>query len=291
MLNILLGSGNDTFTILRNHPGIPFTLNAGGGNDTINVGQNNLTGIFGSLALNGGAGSNTLNVNDRTGTADQTYTLDGNMLAVSSGPLAISYAAMQNLTVTGGAGNDVVAVRSDPDAPLTLNGGGGWNALDYSAYPADVYVNLQTGAATGMAGVANVQQVTGGAGNDILVGSGGNVLDGGAGNDVLIAGWWSSVLVGGEGDDLLIGGVTAYDGDDAALAAIRDYWAGPDDYATRAAGLAAGEGVPLLDATTVFANGGGNTLLGGDGLDLFFGSPDLDAHDWDPAAEQFVALA
>jgi Ca2+-binding RTX toxin-like protein len=121
--------------------------------------------------------------------------------------------------------------------------------------------------------------VTGGVGNDIVVGSGDNVLVGGAGRDLLIAGATYSVLDGGDGEDLLIGGTTAHDADDAALAAIRDYWAGEDDHATRVANLTTGNGVPLLDATTVTSHGG-TALTGGDGLDLFFANFDLDQHDW-----------
>jgi hypothetical protein len=137
-------------------------------------------------------------------------------------------------------------------------------------------VNLLTTAATGIgAGVSNVYNATGGPGNDVLIGFGGNVLSGGPGHDLLIAGGSYSMLVGGEGDDLLIGGITVYDGDDGALAAIRDYWAGGDDYATRVTNLTTGNGVPLLDGTTVFGNGG-NWLEGGPGQELFFANLDLD---------------
>jgi hypothetical protein len=48
------------------------------------------------------------------------------------------------------------------------------------------------------------------------------------------------------------------------------YWAGGDDYATRAANLASGTGVPLLDATVVMGNGGGNVLTGNGALALLF---------------------
>ncbi len=98
------------------------------------------------------------------------------------------------------------------------------------------------------------------------------------------------IVLGSFVADNLIGGTTAYDWDDASLEAIRDYWAGGDDYATRVANLTTGAAAPVLDATTVFANGGGNVLAGGDGLDLFFGSPDFDFHDSDPKAEVFVAV-
>ena len=58
-----------------------------------------------------------------------------------------------------------------------------------SAVAGGVVVDLRAGTATGLrGGVANIRNVVGSAGNDILVGNGGNVLRGGAGRDLLIAG-------------------------------------------------------------------------------------------------------
>jgi hypothetical protein len=68
------------------------------------------------------------------------------------------------------------------------------------------------------------------------------------------------------------------------------YWAGSDDYATRVANLTSGNGVPLLDATTVTSNGGGNTLTCGSGLDLFYGNLALDTYTWNPQTETFVSV-
>jgi len=56
-----------------------------------------------------------------------------------------------------------------------------------------------------------------------------------------------------------------------SLKAIMDYWAwSGDDYYTRAANVTSGNGVPLLDATTVTGNWGGNTLLGSGALALLY---------------------
>jgi hypothetical protein len=88
-------------------------------------------------------------------------------------------------------------------------------------------VNLRTGWAAGVGGgVRNVQNVTGGSGNDVLIaGASGSVLKGsdeaillgGPGNDLLITGS-RSLLIGGSGadhltagkDSILIGGTTVY---------------------------------------------------------------------------------
>ena len=74
------------------------------------------------------------------------------------------------------------------------------------------------------------------------------------------------------------------------------YWsATADDYATRVGNLLSGNGVPLLDATKVFNNGGGNTLLGNNGgageLNLFHGSdPSTENTDYNPAAGELFVL-
>ena len=71
--------------------------------------------------------------------------------------------------------------------------------------------NLTVGAATGTAGLAgaggitNIENVTGGTGNDSLVGSFGvNTINGGAGNDWIVGGPGNDVLNGGAGADVLV---------------------------------------------------------------------------------------
>ncbi len=162
--------------------------------------------------------------------------------------------ALANLPLAGGGGNDFFTPPT-----VGIDGGQGINALDYSnvyglSGPYGVYVNLVTGEASGLNGISRIQNVTGSAFDDILVGNGGNVLDGGAGRDLLIAGATASTLHGGNGEDLLIGGTTAYDTDQ--LAAVLDKWAVNLD-----AGSLNGQ---------VQSNGGGNTLLGQVETDLFF---------------------
>jgi hypothetical protein len=117
------------------------------------------------------------------------------------------------------------------------------------------------------------------------VGNGGNLLTGGNGRrNLLIAGSSASTLLGGDDEDILIGGTTAYDMNLASLQAIMDYWSTTlDDYATRVGNLLSGNSVPLLDATTVTSNGGGNTLTGGPGLNLYYGN-DTDITDFDPSS-------
>jgi hypothetical protein len=208
----------------------------------------------------------------------------------------VHFSGFANLV--GGSGADVFRFHDGGSVSGNIDGGGGTNTLDYAAYSDNVLVNLQTGTATGVGdSIANIQNVTGANGGpvgsyNLLVGNGGNVLTGGTGRrNLLIAGAAASTLLGGDDEDLLIGGTTAYDTDLASLLAIMAEWTRTDeDYDTRVFNLTHGIGVPLLDATTVLGNGGGNTLRGGPGRDLFFGNLSLDTSDWDPLSETFISV-
>jgi hypothetical protein len=237
--------------------------------------------------------------------AANTWTITGHDAGtLSSAFLAgtINFNWVKNLT--GGNGADSFLFADGAGIDGTIDGGAGTNTLDYSTYSSTVFVDLQTGSATGVGtGVANIQNVTGGSGGgaglyNILVGNGGNVLTGGDGRrNLLIAGASASTLIGGNDDDILIGGTTAYDTEAGlvSLQAIMNYWSSTtDDYATRVANLLSGNGVPLLDATMVHDNGGGNALTGNHGgaaeMNLFYGvDPTLETTDYNPAiGEQFV---
>jgi hypothetical protein len=323
--NLTGGSGDDTF-VFGNGASLSGTLDGGGGSNTIdssaystgeffaitgaNAGFGTPVGAFANIQnlLGGGAGGNYFYFADG---ASLSGTLDGgsggnNTLDSSAYSTGESFvingandgfgtpvAAFANIqTLIGGAGNNSFAFSDGGSLDGGLNGGSGaGNTLDYSTgWTGSVLVDLQTGAASGIAGlgagaVTGIQNVVGASGGaagtyNLLIGNGGNVLTGGFGRrNILVAGGSASTLLGGDNEDLLIGGTTLYD-TEAGLAswqAIAAYWAGADDYGTRADNLTAGIGVPLLDATTVIGNGGGNTLIGTgewaliytDGLDNF----------------------
>src|SRR5262249_28974597 len=149
----------------------------------------------------------------------------------------------------------------------------GTNTLDYSAYTTGVTVNLLGGTATGTGGISHIQNATGGAGNDVLVGDGNaNVLQGQGGRDVLIGGGGADKVDGGSGDDIVIGGTTKYDKDGAALAAVAAYWGRTDlSYADRVSGLQAGVSytdgtgnhTAALTSATVKDDGAADVLTGG----------------------------
>lgn len=119
--------------------------------------------------------------------------------------------------------------------------------------------------------------LTGGWGNDVLLGGGGHdVLFGQLGRNLLIGGPGSDCLLGGFDDDLLIGGRTAYDNNDAALAAVLAEWSSHKPYSLRVNNLRTGLGVPALNTDTVFDDKAPDILFGQFGWDWFFdGSGDM----------------
>jgi hypothetical protein len=254
---------------------------------SVNLQSGTATGVGGTFdgiqSFTGGGGSNTLVGADVSSIWNITGTNTG---SINGG--AVTFTGFQNLA--GGGVADTFILSDGAGISGNLNGGAA-GSLDYSFYSSSVIVDLRTATATGVGGgIANIQNVTGGNGGgagvfNILVGNGGNILTGGNGRrNLLIAGLSASTLLGGEDDDILIGGTTAYDMDLASLIAIMNYWSGTaDDYATRVGNLLAGNGVPLLDATTVTSNGGGNTLNGLPGLNLYYGTI-ADITDFDPSS-------
>jgi hypothetical protein len=263
-------------------------LNGGSGGDTFTV-PSLSSGT--TLTLTGGSGSNTL-IGSNAGNSWEVTAPDTGLLSGPAYPSPVSFQQVGNLTA--GNGGDYFLIDDQEWISGNLTGGGS-DTLDFSPYSTLVEVDLQIGIATGVGGsVSGITTVIGGNGNgtqaeNLLIGNGGDTLIGGFGrSNILVAGGSGSTLIGGDSNDLLIGGTTAYD-TDPALAAwglIADYWAGTDgntdDYATRVANLMTGNGVPLLDATTVTGNGGGNTLTGTGELALIYSDGNDNITGFDP---------
>ncbi len=86
--------------------------------------------------------------------------------------------------------------------------------MTYGATTTAVTVDLAAGTATGFSSIANIENVTGGSGNDALIGdAGANALTGGAGDDTITGGAGADSLNGGAGNDTFI--ATVGDGNDA----------------------------------------------------------------------------
>lgn len=117
--------------------------------------------------------------------------------------------------IDGGNGDDVISAGAGNDTLIggsgnnTLDGGAGNNTASYENMAAgqDVTASLLSNSGTVGGGVAsdtyaNIQNLTGGAGNDYLEGNAGaNRLIGGAGNDTLTGGGGADTLDGGTGVD------------------------------------------------------------------------------------------
>jgi hypothetical protein len=269
------------------------TINGGSGGNTFAV---LATSASAAVAINGNGSVDTL-VGSNAG---NTFVITGGDTGALSGSAynsAVSFFQVGNLTA--GAGGDVFQFADGASLSGSLTGGGA-DILDYSACSTSVVVDLQTGQATGVGGsVSGIATVYGGNGNgelgayNLLIGNGGATLTGGTGRrNLLVAGASPGTLTGGDQEDLLIAGSTSYD-TEAGLTSwlsIAAYWASTDDFATRAANVTAGTGVPLLDASVVSGNSGGNTLIGNgelaliysDGLDNFLGA------GFDPNAQQVL---
>jgi hypothetical protein len=260
VVKVLGGRGGNTFAVQGAIPHVLMTVSGGSGTNT----------------LTGPAAGGTWNI---TGAGSETLA-------------GVTFNGFQNLV--GGPGMDVFKL-STTGKVASINGGGGSDWLDYTAFPASspVTVNLASGSATNVGGgaagaVSNVQNVWGGAGKNNLTGDAqGNVLVGGAGSDTLTGGSGRSILVGDAGtdrltgginDDILIGGKLSPDLNETALPLILQEWQRTDvSYDQRIADLRHGGGLnggyKLLWGTTVLNDGAADTLTGNGGQDWYFQFP------------------
>ncbi len=260
--------GIDTITVNSPNPSTGrLTINGGNNDDSVRV-----TAATFQTTVNGDAGSNTL-----TGpNAVNTWTING----TNAGTLNsnITFTGMMNLT--GNLSDDTFAFAPGGCVTGQLRGSGGYNLLDYSAYTADVIVNLILHTATATGGISSVENVTGGRGNNLLVGdSFANILRGGpgSGHNLLIGGGGADELTGGDSDSLLIGGTTDFDTNTAALNALFAEWSRTDrNFASRMFDLTHASvpgslnGTYLLTPTTVHKDTSSDRLMPGMGTVWIF---------------------
>ncbi|MEQ1952038.1 hypothetical protein [Mesorhizobium sp. CN2-181] len=192
---------------------------------TGNTGINALDGAGGDDLLNGGAGADVLNGGAGIDTATYVNSAAGVNANLAAGSGAggdaqgDTLAGIENLigsnfadTLIGGAGVNVLAGGEGNDS---LQGGGGADALQggngtdtasYAGSAALVSVNLAANAGAGGDAqgdtFTSIENVTGSAFADVLVGDGAaNVLAGGDGDDVLAGLGGADLLQGGNGTD------------------------------------------------------------------------------------------
>jgi Ca2+-binding RTX toxin-like protein len=184
----------------------------------------------------------------------------GNLIIGGSGDDSI-FGGGGDDTLEGGAGDDFLVGGAGNDVFIggagrgfdTFVGNEGIDEIRYISAGVDnpLYINLAQGVAYDLDPnnpwidqdvLSGIENVIGGAGNDIIIGDDGvNVLVGGAGDDTLNGGGGDDILIGGIGNDILIGG------------------AGNDR-------LEGGAGNDIL-----YGDGGADILIGGDGDDTLIG--------------------
>ena len=152
-----------------------------------------------------------------------TFTLNGG--TVTSNGLSTQVTNVQKLTLAGFGGNDDYTLDSSSEPTRVVDTGGN-NTMDFSHDTAGVDVNLglDKGQAQSIApwnttlsiygvinkliGSAHADVLTGGpaATTEIVAGAGNDTITGGSGDNILLGGGGSDTITGGLGRNLMIGG-------------------------------------------------------------------------------------
>ena len=209
-------------------------LNGADGHDTLNGGADNdiVDGGLGNDLIGGGTGIDTVDYSWRTealriyingaASSGQSNEFDniqldvenavggfGNDYIVGSRGANLLVGGPGNDTLIGGAGDDVLDGGLNADV---MFGGLGKDTVTYASRRAKIIASINNAANDGEIGendniLNDVENLIGGSGNDLLIGSTfANKLSGGAGNDTLKGGKGNDTLVGGPGIDRLEGG-------------------------------------------------------------------------------------
>jgi Ca2+-binding RTX toxin-like protein len=297
--NVTGGSGSDTLT----GDALANVLAGGADNDV-------LKGGLGADVLDGGAGEDTADYSDKTGSVSVTLSEAANAVVRIDG---IVEDILRNIErVTGGSGADTltgdalanILVGGDGDDVLkgglgadVLDGGAGMDTADYGDKTASVSVTLSgaTNAIVRIDGVVedrirNVENVTGGSGNDTLIGDArDNVFRGGLGDDVLNGG---AGLDTADYREKKVSVSVTLNGANAAIVTVGGI---AEDSIRNIENVTGGSGSDTLtgDAlANVLAGGADNdVLMGGLGADVLDGGTGVDMADYsDKTASVSVTL-
>jgi Ca2+-binding RTX toxin-like protein len=281
------------------------TLTGGGEEDIISglAGNDNLSGLGGNDTITGGTGNDVINAG--AGNDLILYTIGDGADTV------IGDLGLDTLSITGTAAADTLTVAFDGTALTGIAGGtlsgveiitadllGGSDTLSYGTGTAGVTVNLATHSASGFSSITGIENVTGGAGDDTLIGDGlANALTGGNGNDTLIGGLGVDTLTGGAGNDtvsyagdtdaLFINLATGTTQRGSAAAAVEDVLVTLEnvigglgsDSITGSTGNNVLDGGAGIGNDSIDGGAGNDTLFGGAGHDQLFGGVGTDSID------------
>lgn len=275
-------------------------------------------GVFsgGSAQIDGDASGDTIaGFENLIGSShDDSLTGDGGINVIEGGAgFDIITGNGGNDTLNGGIEDDTFIAGGAAGLGLdTMDGGSGFDTVNYSGETAGLTVALGANGASALVGggtgsnakgdkLANVENLIGGSGNDVL--SGNNVdhrFDGGAGNDTLTGGTGSSTLNGGDGDDIIV----------ASAGTIEDYNGGNGNetlgdtlsfakFASAvtvslitASGTAAGIGtLTILNVERVIGSAHDDILYGGPNDEVLVGGAGNDFIHGDAGADTLVGEA
>jgi len=247
-ISYVLGMAIENLTLLGS-AGLSGTGNELDNIMTGNGGANRIGGGFGADSLFGGSGNDTLSGGDG------------------------------NDTILGGNDNDLLDGGLDDDV---ISGDAGIDTVTYSWATSAVSVNLNTTTAqnTGAGGtdtITYVENVTGGSGNDKLMGnSAANILNGGIGNDTLIGGTGNdSYVVDSTGDVVTETSTTASEIDTVQSSVSWTLGSNLENLTLTGSSAINGTGNSL--ANSIIGNSAANVLSGGAGNDTLSGSSGNDS--------------
>lgn len=168
--------------------------------------------------------------------------------------------------ILGGDGLDTLTGGADND---TLDGGAGTDTASFADRALDValnpFLNVAVIGGTEFDTILNIENFTGGGGNDTLQGTlGVNVIAGGGGNDLIYAFDGNDTVDGGAGNDVIAAGI----GNDTVTGGDGGDWVYGEDGNDQVSGTAKSGG-----AFDVLIGGLGDDTLEGsaNGFDYFYG--------------------
>jgi len=255
-VNVLKGlDGNDTYIIDATDVVVE---GANKGIDTL------IVGFSASLAT-------YANVENLTASGTASISLTGNdlgnVLTGNAGDNVLKGAGGAD-TLAGGAGNDTYYIDNAGDVVIEAAGGGTDTAVVSLDFRMDALANVEI---LKLADGTQAARVTGGGGNDHLVGNEGfNVIDGGAGADTMEGGAGSDVFLVDDAGDVVI--ETVGNGADAVQTSV-NYTLSAGAEIEFLTGL--GSGSLWLTGNefgnTISGTAGANRLIGQDGNDVLTG--------------------
>lgn len=202
--NALTDSGAQMMVLPQRGVGVKVFSN--GGNDTIATGAGNdiIVAANGTQTINGGYGNDTASYEFTTGGVTAKLTTSATSETPSNEAAGDTYTSIENLTggsgddtllgdsnsnvLTGGDGNDILIGMSTNGSSRADSyiGGNGNDTVSYKYMTSFINASLHTNTSSLSDSFNSIENLTGGAGQDILEGNTeANILDGGANIDTV----------------------------------------------------------------------------------------------------------